>query len=344
MATKASIEQFDQGDFAEYQDRLHFFLFANNIGTVPSGASAAQKELADKKEAAYLVSLLSKTAYTTLRTLCLPAEVKDKKFTDLCKPLSKHFKVEKSSTTATFEFRQCVQGVSESCTEFSHRLQRLAGDCKFDAFLDRALKDQFLTSLHRVDMKKKILTSPADQSFSFSDVFQIALAEERADKFVEQLQSSLPTTETENKVQCPGFKGKSAPRLRHPTTNTRRCYRCNFDVHLADKCPHQSTTCGYCKKLSHLERVCRAKQRRRVHMVDQDDPLSSSGEIDSDFEFTEESIHVRKSGGPKSFRPPYTVLAEVNHSPLNLKFEIDTGNAVNLISIADFEKIRISSF
>ena len=65
MATKASIEQFDQGDFAEYHDRLHFFLFPNDIGTVPSGASAAQKELADKKRAGYLVSLLSKTAYTT---------------------------------------------------------------------------------------------------------------------------------------------------------------------------------------------------------------------------------------------------------------------------------------
>ena len=117
MATKASIEQ---GNFAECHDRLHFFLFPNDIGTVPSGSSAAQKELADKKKAAYLVSLLFKTAYTTLRTLCLPAEVKDKKFTDLCKLLSKHFKVEKSSTTATFEFRQCVQGVSESCTEFSH--------------------------------------------------------------------------------------------------------------------------------------------------------------------------------------------------------------------------------
>ena len=31
MAAKASIEQFDQGDFAEYQDRLHFFLFLSNV-------------------------------------------------------------------------------------------------------------------------------------------------------------------------------------------------------------------------------------------------------------------------------------------------------------------------
>ena len=74
-------------------------------------------------------------------------------------------------------------------------------------------------------------------------------------------------------------------------------------------------------------------------MVDQDDPLLSSGEIDSDFEFNEESIHVTKSGGPKSSHPPYTVLVEVNHSPLNLKFEIDTGSAVTLISISDFEKL-----
>ena len=341
MAVKASIEQFDQGDFAEYQDRLHFFLFANDIGTVPSGASTAQKELAEKKKAAYLVSLLSKTAYTTLRTLCLPDEVKDKKFNDLCKLLSKHFKVEKSSTTATFEFRQCVQGVSESCTEYSHRLQRLAVDCKFDVFLDRALKDQFLTGLRRVDMKKKILTAPANQTSSFSEVFQLALTEERADKFVQQLQTSFPPTETVNKVQRPGFKGNPTSRSKHTTTgSTRRCYRCNSDVHLADKCPHKSTTCGYCKKVGHLERICRSKQRHQVHMVGHDDPPTSPGEIDSDFEFAEESIHVIiKSGGPKSCHPPYTVLAEVNHSPLNVNFELDTGSAVTLISIADFEKL-----
>ena len=72
-------------------------------------------------------------------------------------------------------------------------------------------------------------------------------------------------------------------------------------------------------------------------MVGHDDPPTSPGEIDSDFEFAEESIHVIiKSGGPKSCHPPYTVLAEVNHSPLNVNFELDTGSAVTLISIADF--------
>ena len=54
---KSSLEVFDHGDFTEYNERLDFFFTANDIGVVTSASSSAEKTKADRKRAAYLVSL-----------------------------------------------------------------------------------------------------------------------------------------------------------------------------------------------------------------------------------------------------------------------------------------------
>ena len=77
---KAAIEPFTGGDFAEYLERLQFCFCANDIGDVASSASATEKARVEKKMSAYLISLLSKTVYSTLKTLCLPASLGSMKF------------------------------------------------------------------------------------------------------------------------------------------------------------------------------------------------------------------------------------------------------------------------
>ena len=114
----------------------------NDIGVVASSASATEKARVEKKMSAYLISLLSKTVYATLKTLCLPASPGAMKFSELTTLLSQHFRIKTSRTTATFLFRQCSQGPAETVTEFAHKLKNKSVDCDFDAFLDRALRDQ----------------------------------------------------------------------------------------------------------------------------------------------------------------------------------------------------------
>lgn len=53
MSTFGNLEPFDGGDFAAYKERLEAFLFANNIGIVESDATAAVKQVADKKKCRY---------------------------------------------------------------------------------------------------------------------------------------------------------------------------------------------------------------------------------------------------------------------------------------------------
>ena len=69
---KAAIEHFTRGDFSEYLEHLEFYFCANDIGVVASNAPTAEKARVEKKLFAFLISLLSKTVYLTLKTLCLP--------------------------------------------------------------------------------------------------------------------------------------------------------------------------------------------------------------------------------------------------------------------------------
>eukprot|EP00117_Sycon_ciliatum_P038100 scpid95627/ scgid28375/ len=142
---KATIEPFDSGDFDEWRERLDFFFCANEIGVVAANASAAEKTRCEKRVSAYLISLLSKTVYSTLKTLCLPKAPSDLKYQEIVGKLTDHYKVQTSRSSATHAFRNCNQLPTESVTDFSHRLQRSAVDCKFESHLDRALSDQFIS-------------------------------------------------------------------------------------------------------------------------------------------------------------------------------------------------------
>ena len=62
-----TIEAFDGGNFDDYLDRVECFFCANDIGGVPSSASAAQRTAADKKMTATLITLIGKDTYTILR-------------------------------------------------------------------------------------------------------------------------------------------------------------------------------------------------------------------------------------------------------------------------------------
>ena len=355
----AKLEQFAGGDFSEYLERLEFYFTAHDIGVPASEAQAAQ---ADRKKFAHLISSLSKEVYSTLRSLCLPNSPADKTFQQVCDLLKGYYKVQTSTTTASFAFRNCVQKPAERLIDFSNRLKRAAVPCEFGEHLDRALKDQFVASLCDQDIKRKILTTPDEDTQTFNNVFKLAEREERAILHSRQLSTS-PSTATSsatstcstsvNKIRHDyhGNKPKSAaahaggavPKPQRSTAATpssssrrrRQCYRCSSDLHLANKCPHRGSKCSYCHKIGHLEHACLSKKRAsgqsRIHHLDAE---VDSGEVFP--ELPDVSIYTIKSN-PNN--PPYSIKATINDSPIPISLEIDTGSGVTLINRSDFEKL-----
>ena len=238
---------------------------------------------------AYLISLLSKTVYSTLKTLCLPASPGSMKFSELTTLLSQHFRIKTSRTTATFLFRQCSQGPAETVTEFAHKLKNKSVDCDFDAYLDRALRDQFIAGLRDIGLKKTILTKPDADVKTFQNVQEIALAEEAATGFANQMSISAATASTStDPTQVHHASSTSTKKswqtkkkqFSRPPTTQRLCYRCGSPDHLANKCKNKAAECSYCHKRGHLEQVCLTKKRENSHHVSAstDETMPSTGE------------------------------------------------------------------
>ena len=247
MATK--IEAFDGGDFAEYLERLEFYFTANDTGVVASSASATEKNRAQKKLIGSLISQLSKSAYATLKSLCLPDLPLSKSYDELCALLTEHYKDKTTTTTAAYKFRQCVQHRTDSVEEYSHRLKRAAQPCEFGTHLDRAMKDQFIAGLSSQSIKRKILSCPDKDIDKFNKVFKIAHTEDIAAAHAEELtrpaqctdDDDVGTTGTHKLMPDKGnYKPKRTPPPTSGNTTQRSCYRCGSSDHLADKCSHKT--------------------------------------------------------------------------------------------------------
>ena len=178
------------GDFEEYAERLPFYFLANDVGKLCSSPSPVEKLAAEGENAAVLISLLSGTVYSTLKSQCLPNTPATKGFDELITLLNDDYKPEVYSVTATYQFNQCRQESEESVKDFINRLKRAAVKFDFGSHLDRALREQFLARLSDGATRKEILAKPAADIRTFQEVDKIATEWETAVKAAAQLASS----------------------------------------------------------------------------------------------------------------------------------------------------------
>ena len=61
-----TLEPFNGADFTDSSEPLSAYFITHNIGQVAADASEAANRDADRKEVAVTISLISKTAYSTL--------------------------------------------------------------------------------------------------------------------------------------------------------------------------------------------------------------------------------------------------------------------------------------
>ena len=181
MAKNSHLEIFQGGDFSEFAERLTFHFLASDIGKVPPSAKLEEKQAAIKKQAAVLVTHLSPSVYSVLKSLCLPESPIDKSFSELSDLLKNYYKPNVSTVSATYSFQQCRQQ-DLSVVDFANKLKRLAEPCKFDAHYDRALRDQFISGIRCLETRKEILALPESKGKTFADVYKLALAKETANR------------------------------------------------------------------------------------------------------------------------------------------------------------------
>ena len=250
MAQIGIIEPFTGSDFEAYQERLEAYFEANEIGRVGSDATEEQKKKADRKMVAHTIAVMGKESYNTLKDCCLPDKPTDKSFADICKIMQEYYKPSVLIVAEAYRFHQTKQEAGEAVSVYANRLRRLAVNCKFDNFLSRALRDQFVCGIRNPNSLKKLLA----QDKNFDECLNIAIADEAADKESKRLVSG----ETES-VHFNKYQNRDRDRKKG---NKAKCFRCGSESHLADKCSLKNSgmSCSYCNKSNHTSKECFKKR------------------------------------------------------------------------------------
>ena len=342
-----TLEPFDGADFTDYSERLNAYFIAHNIGQVAADASEAAKREADKKKVAVTISLIGKTAYRTLKDLCLPDLPADKTYDQLTQILKDYYKPKVLEVAETYRFHHTVQSETESVAEYANKLKRLAVHCNFGPYLTRALRDQFVGGVRSQTTKKKLLS----EDRTFDQALKVAQADELAEKESKLLQGNSDTSSAGilpvNAVHKKSFSAQESQKQTDPKSKMggKQCFRCGSPQHLADKCSHVESTCNYCGKPGHLAKACFKKKKEfggnnTTHQVIAAPTSGTCTKEEHENSVPSCTVYMKsvKSSENSSFTPPLyklTVTIEDQEVPM----EVDTGSSVTLLSSADFIKI-----
>ena len=195
------------------------------------------------------LSLLSSKTYSLLRDLEAPEKPGDKTFAELSATLTKHFQPKRKVISERFKFHKRTQAVGESVIDFVAELRKLSKFCKFEAHLDQALRDQFVSGLRNGSIPKHLLTEPDD--LAFARAVELAEGMEAAESETQQWHASPDTANIRKVTQ---HSSPSQPRT--------SCYCCG-GRHLSSDCRFKEAVCHFCQKKGHIAKVCKSKKREQ---------------------------------------------------------------------------------
>ncbi|CAI6356579.1 unnamed protein product [Macrosiphum euphorbiae] len=227
--------------------------------------------------------------YAVLKNLMLPGEIKTQKFETVISKLKDYYCPKQLVISERYKFNSRKQKEGESVNDFIIELRRLASSCKFDAFLDQALRDRLVASLSDDIMVRKLLAEPSALSFDSAcktvmDMDTVrkntAVMHERVEaetlsirqKFKNQsskLQSHKHEDVSSKAIQKKKYVGE------RNSSHGNACGRCGRKSHSKSECPAKDWVCFNCSKKGHTSHMCR-NNKKSVNNVEINNVFSNA--------------------------------------------------------------------
>ena len=115
--------------------------------------------------------------YKLLRNLLALAVPKDKSLEEVLEVLKAHYEPKPIAIAERFHFHRRHQLLGESIAKFIAKLRHLSLHCDFREYLEEALHDRFVCSLHSETTQKRLLVEP---NLKLQDALDKALTMEAA--------------------------------------------------------------------------------------------------------------------------------------------------------------------
>ncbi|UYV81492.1 K02A2.6-like, partial [Cordylochernes scorpioides] len=296
--------------FETFYERLEQFLILEEAG--------------DEKKKAYLLTLMGSKTYGVLKNLCSPILPKDKTFDNLIDILKRHFSPKRSIVVERFIFFKRMQLKEENISDYLVEIKRLASSCNFGNFLEDSLRDKMVCGLYNAKIQNRILS---EGDISLAKVIEIALSMEAAEKntklfHLEQGEDCVDKLRMERKVESNFQNGK--------------CKHCGKQH--KELCRFKEAICFKCNKKGHIASICWSSRRNLRQHQNQPGNIHQIGDQEEEEEYVQKIISVTIPEYKINFAssdPPY--LMELKVEGNFIKFEMDTGSGLTLISEKDFK-------
>lgn len=202
--------------------------------------------------------------------------------------------------------------------------------CEFGAVLDDSLRDQVIWGIRDNNIKKRLLFEGA---LPLKKCIELSLAMESANNDVSKLDhheainyhktSKKKNTKFMSKVKRSSLNASDKTEVDTSKKKHWVCYCCGKIGHTKPTCKFINYKCSICNKVGHLKNVCKNK----IKCVNNIDLDNIDLNLNSLYNLETENVN---------FVQPFCIKLQVND--LTIEFQVDTGSAVSVMSVKDFEK------
>ena len=307
MTTFGKVQEFnpDSDSVNAYIERVNVFFTANDIPA--------------KKRVAIFLSVIGGKTYERLRNLVSPKLPQTLKYSELVDVFKQHYEPQPLVIAERFHFHPRNQTTGESISEYKAKLRRLSTNCHFCDYLEQALRDRLLCSLHNEGIQCHLL---AEAKLTLKRALDLALGMEAAERNAKSLKG------TEQVVHKLGAS--------HPAPSSR-CYQCGRENQEAKYCRFRDALAIYAKIRAISCQPADLRHRRNQLADPREDQLKSN--TNNGRSMYRLMMKNPRRAIQKNFH--YSPLANKHRarSALNslvdgksLRLEIYTGAAVSIIS------------
>ena len=181
----------------------------------------------EAKRAAVLLTVIGTTTYAIIKSLVAPDLPRTKSLDELVTVLKSHFEPKPLVIAERFRFYKRNQNATETVLEYAAELRHLAISCEFEAFLDSALRDNFVCGLRSEHVQKGLLT---EADLTMTRAVEIAQAKETASRDAKDLKGSGSTA----------ISKLTQSTSHSPACGTTSCHRCGSTDHKGQQCSKPS--------------------------------------------------------------------------------------------------------
>ncbi|XP_062715667.1 uncharacterized protein K02A2.6-like [Aedes albopictus] len=267
----------------------------------------------------FLLHYMGSETYDVICDKVAPDSPRTKTYQDIVATLNDFFSPQPLEISENFRFKCRRQGdkdaasADETVDEYLVALRRIAVTCNFGAYLDTALRNQLVFGIKRNDIRSRLLEK---RQLTLQDAREIAVS----------MELSL----------------KEGAEIEGGSSRQVGCFRCGDKSHFANACKHKQTVCSYCKLTGHLAKVCLKKSaaaKSDSRSTNKSNPVQTNYVDQTGSSQCAESVEVREVCTVESSSRCKKFLLDVSVNDKCVRFEVDTGSPVSIISAEDKNRL-----